>query len=96
MNTTNHVILESLKSNSRILSKEKQILFAIMVEEFDGRNWTVRYEYMHGIDSAHIRSQFIQANWNRNVRIANVHGHFGIAPVLGYKVHDNHGEKLSV
>jgi hypothetical protein len=82
-------------NDSRITSPKLE-LFSIMVEEFDGRNWKVRHEYMHGIDSAHVRSMFLQVNAFRNRRIANIHGNFGVAPVLGYRVHDNHGEKLSV
>ena len=90
-------ILESARIRaSSLVSKDGLILFAIMVEEFDGRNWKVRHEYMHGKDSAHVRSLFLQANAFKNVRIANVHGNYGVAPVLGFKVHDNHAEKLSV
>jgi hypothetical protein len=55
--------------------------------------WKLKFEYLHAVDAQHARFLFIMGRPNKNM---NGYDIVGIAPVVGYSVNDNHGEKLSV
>jgi hypothetical protein len=80
-------------------SADGRVLFAVMVER-----WNVRLNrglggwepegiiYMHAKDSVECRATFLNANYLRGRRIAE--GSHAVAPAIGFKVLDNHGERL--
>ena len=69
-------------------------LYRIMVEEFvPSTGWKTYFVHTHAIDIAEAKFWFNCASMGRQRRIA-MNG-FGIAPAIGFKVHDKHGEKLS-
>ena len=77
--------------------KNGKKLYAIAYEYKVGEGrytrWIPEVDYLHAIDDCDARLQYFQSEppeVMRQVRIV------GIAPVIGYHVHDNHGDKLSV
>lgn len=68
--------------------QEKRPLFAIA---FILKGASIQFEYLHAENVNHARIQFCAAHPNR-VKFHII----DIAPAVGYYVHDNHGDVLSV
>jgi hypothetical protein len=75
---------------SEKIGNETRKLYCVAWEQWDGKDWRPQLEYMHAIDAQNALLVFKSGHWNR------VHRVIGIAPVVGYHVHDTHGESLSV
>ena len=73
--------------------KNGLIMYAIACEHFDANERLTSAEiiYVHATDAGHARQQFIKIHSNQRK-----HRMVAVAPVIGYFVDDNHGEKLSV
>lgn len=79
------------------MTQPKQQLYAIAYEYRIGRGrtrkWIPEIDYLHADDGADARLKFFQSEpleIMREVRMV------GVAPVIGYFVDDNKGDKLSV
>jgi hypothetical protein len=68
-------------------------LWAIAYERHANGQVYTRIEYSHAKNEIHARVQFFRQFKLRELRQIKL---VGIAPVVGYHVHDDHGEKLSV
>jgi hypothetical protein len=72
-------------------------LYAIAYEYRLGRGrnrkWCADIDYLHATDAGDARLQYLNSEPPQVMREVRI---VGIAPVLGYFVNDNHGEKLSV
>lgn len=82
----------ALPISKLISTNEGQTLFAIASELFvKGRLDRAEIIYVHATDSVHARNQYCVMHPNRRT-----HRIVAVAPVIGYFVHDAHGEELSV
>lgn len=71
-----------------------KLLFAIAYEyRVTMGVWAPAMLYVHAVDAADARVQYLQSEYLENQKHMRL---VGIAPVIGYFVHDNHGDKLSV
>jgi len=74
-------------------TKPKKILYCIAYNLWSqGNVWVPQKDYTHAVDVGEARWTFFQDLQSNRKRVIIV----GIAPVLGYFVDDNHGDKLSV
>lgn len=53
--------------------------------------WELKFHYLHACDMQHARFEFIMSRPNKNMNGINI---VAIAPAVGAKVDDNHGEQL--
>jgi len=74
---------------------ETKTLFAVCYERYKGARIVPGIEYLHAIDTSAARNIFWMASGRGGMRARNI-GIVAIAPVIGYNVHDNHGDVLSV
>jgi hypothetical protein len=78
-----------------LVRKNGKTLYRVMVETFrPGVGWRPDgYIHLHAANLGEAKIAFNRASYGRARRIA-LNG-FGIAPAVGFYVHDKHGEKLS-
>ncbi len=57
------------------------------------KKWVAEKLYMHADSAGDARVMFMNSEAPETHRRINI---VGVAPVIGYFVHDNHGDKLSV
>jgi hypothetical protein len=55
--------------------------------------WELKFHYLHATDMQNARYEFIMSRPNKSIQGFDI---VGIAPVIGYHVEDNKGDKLSV
>ena len=83
------------------VAKDGTILYAIAYERriiyFKNgqrrRKWVPGIEYLHAKDEGDARLQYFQSELPGVMQETRI---VGVAPVIGYHVEDNHGDKLSV
>lgn len=68
-------------------------LYAVAYEIHVQGNVVPHIEYLHAPTERHAKAQFYRGISLKNLRQIKL---VGIAPVVGFHVHDEHGEKLSV
>jgi hypothetical protein len=65
------------------------ILYCIATEVWNGIEWIAKPFYLHSSDQGEARIKFTRMHPDRNlIRIV------GIAPVIGWHVLDDHGDKV--
>ena len=55
--------------------------------------WDLKFHYLHACDMQHARFEFIMSRPNKNMNGVII---VGIAPAVGAKVEDKHGDRLSL
>lgn len=78
--------------NASKQSRRKR-LYAIAYERHVNQEVYPCIEYLHAFNARRARVQFMKGFNFNEIRVIKV---VGVAPVVGFHVHDEHGEKLSV
>lgn len=73
-------------------SANGRVLYAIAFNKRTPRGWVPDTVYLHAEDQGDAAVKFFRVRWGKRGSVNVV----GIAPVVGFKVLDEHGESLSV